>query len=266
MPGFEMSEEYGFEPNNMSRIDTTTDRMIQTIGNVLIGKEDQVRNVLIGLLARGHVLIEDIPGVGKTLLALATARSMGVRFRRIQFTSDTLPADVIGVLVDAAAEPLEQAELVLELLTGRGMVLRSVARTELPPDDRSRRSGLIVANKTDVAPPENVAALRELYADRLEVWPISAATGEGLDALRERLWQLLAVVRVYPKKPGLPPDHDQPFTLLVGSTIEDLARAIHRELPETMKFARIWGEGRISGRHVQRAEVLRDKDVVEIRE
>ncbi len=53
----------------------------------------------MGLLARGHVLIEDIPGVGKTLLALAAARSMGVRFRRIQFTSDTLPSDVLGVNV-----------------------------------------------------------------------------------------------------------------------------------------------------------------------
>ncbi|MEW6136930.1 MAG: MoxR family ATPase [Thermodesulfobacteriota bacterium] len=74
-------------------------RLSQCICDVLIGKEEQVRMVLIGLLARGHVLIEDIPGVGKTLLALATSRCMGARFRRIQFTSDTLPSDVIGVRV-----------------------------------------------------------------------------------------------------------------------------------------------------------------------
>jgi MoxR-like ATPase len=73
--------------------------LTRSICQVLIGKERQVRNVIIGLLARGHVLIEDIPGVGKTLLALATARSMGVRFRRVQFTSDTLPSDVIGVSI-----------------------------------------------------------------------------------------------------------------------------------------------------------------------
>ncbi len=77
----------------------TCERLVRAISQVVIGKDRQVRNVLIGLLARGHVLIEDIPGVGKTLLALATARSMGVRFRRIQFTSDTLPSDVIGVNV-----------------------------------------------------------------------------------------------------------------------------------------------------------------------
>ena len=77
----------------------TPNSLVGSICRVLIGKEDQVRNVIVALLAGGHVLIEDIPGVGKTLLALAAARSMGVRFRRIQFTSDTLPSDVIGVNV-----------------------------------------------------------------------------------------------------------------------------------------------------------------------
>lgn len=83
----------------MNRPGEIAQKLVETISQVLIGKEGQVRNVVIGLLAQGHVLIEDIPGVGKTLLALATARSMGVRFRRIQFTSDTLPSDVIGVNV-----------------------------------------------------------------------------------------------------------------------------------------------------------------------
>jgi MoxR-like ATPase len=74
-------------------------QLVQSISSVLIGKENQIKQVVVALLARGHVLIEDIPGVGKTLLALATARSMGVRFKRIQFTSDTLPSDVLGVNV-----------------------------------------------------------------------------------------------------------------------------------------------------------------------
>ncbi len=73
--------------------------IVTAISNILIGKEEQIRQVVIGLLAKGHVLIEDIPGVGKTLLAIATSRSIGVRFRRIQFTSDTLPTDVVGVNV-----------------------------------------------------------------------------------------------------------------------------------------------------------------------
>jgi MoxR-like ATPase len=83
----------------MKRAVETLNNLIESICGVLIGKKKEVKDVVVGLLARGHVLIEDVPGVGKTLLALATARSMGVRFRRIQFTSDTLPSDVIGVNV-----------------------------------------------------------------------------------------------------------------------------------------------------------------------
>lgn len=75
------------------------DKLVRSISTVLIGKERQVREVVAALLAGGHVLIEDIPGVGKTLLALATARSLGGRCHRVQFTSDTLPSDVIGVNV-----------------------------------------------------------------------------------------------------------------------------------------------------------------------
>ena len=77
---------------------------------------------------------------------------------------------------------------------------------------------------------------------------------------------MLAVVRVYTKRPGKPPDNDCPFTLPIGSTIDDLAREIHRELPEKMKFARIWGDGRFNGQQIHRTEPLRDKDIVEIHE
>lgn len=65
----------------------------------LIGKQDVVRMVLVGLLGRGHILVEDVPGVGKTTLARALARSIDGTFRRIQFTPDLLPSDILGVSV-----------------------------------------------------------------------------------------------------------------------------------------------------------------------
>jgi len=175
-------------------------------------------------------------------------------------------ADVVAVVVDAADEPLEQAEMVLNVLAEKNLALRSIPRSELDPADSSVRGGVIVANKTDAAPPENVATLRELYDGRIEVWAVSAATGDGLAALGRRLWELLAVIRVYTKEPGRPPDMTKPFTLPVGATVDDLAREIHRELPEKMKHARIWGDGRFRGQQVHRTESLRDKDVVEIRQ
>ena len=74
-------------------------RVIQSAGSIILGKETQVRLALACLLARGHLLIEDLPGVGKTTLAHVLARSLGLQFQRIQFTSDMLPADIIGVSV-----------------------------------------------------------------------------------------------------------------------------------------------------------------------
>jgi MoxR-like ATPase len=73
--------------------------VVTSIGSVLIGKEAEVRIALACLLARGHLLIEDLPGMGKTTLANAMARVLGLEFNRIQFTSDLLPADIVGVSV-----------------------------------------------------------------------------------------------------------------------------------------------------------------------
>src|SRR4029453_11412023 len=74
-------------------------RLEDNVGRVLVGKPEAIRLAVVGLLARGHLLIEDVPGVGKTTLAAALARSIGVGFQRIQFTSDMLPSDVIGVSI-----------------------------------------------------------------------------------------------------------------------------------------------------------------------
>ena len=74
-------------------------RVEQSVQSVIRGKDEVIRLALVGLLARGHLLIEDVPGVGKTTLAHALARSFNCSFQRIQFTSDMLPSDVIGVSV-----------------------------------------------------------------------------------------------------------------------------------------------------------------------
>ena len=74
-------------------------RIIEAAGQIILGKEAQIRLALACLLARGHLLIEDIPGVGKTTLAHVLARSLGLHFQRIQFTSDMLPADILGVSI-----------------------------------------------------------------------------------------------------------------------------------------------------------------------
>ena len=74
-------------------------RLVENIEQVVFGKHDVIKLCVVGLLARGHVLIEDVPGIGKTTIAQAIARSIDCTFCRIQFTSDMLPSDILGVSV-----------------------------------------------------------------------------------------------------------------------------------------------------------------------
>jgi len=83
----------------MARAPDLIRRLEDNVGRALVGKPEVIRLAVIGLLARGHLLIEDVPGVGKTTLAAALARSIGGGFQRIQFTSDMLPSDILGVTV-----------------------------------------------------------------------------------------------------------------------------------------------------------------------
>ena len=76
-----------------------SDKIVDQLGSVVLGKEKQIRLALTCLLARGHLLIEDIPGIGKTTLAKALSQCLGLNFHRIQCTSDMLPGDILGVSV-----------------------------------------------------------------------------------------------------------------------------------------------------------------------
>jgi MoxR-like ATPase len=81
----------------MQAIQGFTDRLVANVEKVIVGKTEVVRLTAIGLLCQGHLLIEDVPGTGKTMLAKSLARSIGGTFNRIQFTPDMLPSDVTGV-------------------------------------------------------------------------------------------------------------------------------------------------------------------------
>jgi MoxR-like ATPase len=83
----------------MTSIKETGDKVAANVERVIIGKRHEVRLTLVALLCRGHLLIEDVPGTGKTMLAKAVARSLGCSFRRIQFTPDLLPSDVTGLSI-----------------------------------------------------------------------------------------------------------------------------------------------------------------------
>ncbi len=79
-----------------AELGTLLNRLLDNVGSVVLGKPDVIRLAVVALLAEGHVLVEDVPGVGKTLLARALAASIDCSFRRLQFTPDLLPSDILG--------------------------------------------------------------------------------------------------------------------------------------------------------------------------
>jgi MoxR-like ATPase len=101
MPDPQMETRRGVPPRSASieLVQQVAERIVHSVGQVIIGKRNEIRLTVLGLLCQGHILIEDIPGVGKTMMARALARSIGCTFSRIQFTPDMLPTDVTGVSI-----------------------------------------------------------------------------------------------------------------------------------------------------------------------
>jgi MoxR-like ATPase len=92
-----MNQPIALPAEGVGQIKDAAERLLQNVNRVIVGKTETIQLVFIALLCEGHVLIEDVPGVGKTLLAKAMARSAGCRFKRIQCTPDLLPSDVTGI-------------------------------------------------------------------------------------------------------------------------------------------------------------------------
>jgi len=124
---------------------------------------------------------------------------------------------------------------------------------------------LLVANKSDApGARDRLELVREWFGTRFPILPTSAQQGIGLDDLRSRAYDLLGVIRIYTKVPGKPADMTRPFTVPAGSTILDLAREVHRDLEQSLKYAKVWGTGVFEGQTVRRDHELHDADVVEL--
>lgn len=85
--------------NPIRLVQEVSERVAQSVGQVIIGKRNEIRLAILGMLCKGHLLLEDIPGVGKTMMARALAKALGLNFSRLQFTPDMLPSDVTGVSI-----------------------------------------------------------------------------------------------------------------------------------------------------------------------
>ncbi|UCG52690.1 MAG: TGS domain-containing protein [Candidatus Latescibacterota bacterium] len=136
---------------------------------------------------------------------------------------------------------------------------------EIDDTFRIRLPTMLVASKSDLEwDRDEIDVFEELIGVRYPAVSISLKTGEGLDRIGPLLFQGLGIVRVYTKIPGRPADKERPYTLFYGETVHDVAALVHRDLAESLKFARIWGSAKFDGQQVGKDHVVRDGDIIEL--
>jgi hypothetical protein len=175
-------------------------------------------------------------------------------------------ADGVLVVLDPTADDVDESLAACRALLERARVW---SRARPLPVDASPllvvRPVWAILNKADLDPDGTCVALaRGSVGEEFPVATVSALHGQGLEPLRERLFTDLGRIRIYAKEPGHKPDLARPFVLENGAKVHDLARTVHKEIAEHLKFARIWGHARFDGQQVDRDHVLADRDVVEL--
>lgn len=175
-------------------------------------------------------------------------------------------ADAVLLCMDGSSDdaPDETFE-VLKQLQARKTILDE--HSGFQEDDFSVvhvKSMLVVTRADDPGCPARLEYYREAYPHSMKTVLVELDRADSIAQLRQAIYQLLGVIRVYTKPPGRPVDLTAPFTLPVGGTVEDLATKVHRDLAAKLKFAKVWGAGAQDGQSVGPDHVLHDKNIVEL--
>ncbi|MHC4912927.1 MAG: TGS domain-containing protein, partial [Planctomycetota bacterium] len=172
--------------------------------------------------------------------------------------------DLIAIVIDLSADVAEQMQICMDFLESRNLLIDGQTSETDEHGNLLGKRAFCICTKSDIAKPDALQSLKQSCKRPLEFVETSTTSGAGMDKLSAAFFNLLGIIRIYAKPPGKKPDMDEPFTLPAGSTVMDLATAIHRELAEKLKFARIWGTGVYDGQNAQRNHVLNDGDIIEL--
>jgi len=242
---------------------------------VLLGTPNSGKSSIVAALTNAKVNVANFP-----FATSAPAPGM-VKFEDVQIQLVDMPpitadyvvpgqvgtyrhCDRIAIVIDLSADPQEQLSICLDFLESRNLLLGADAPAADKQGNVLAKKAFCICTKSDLAPAGTFEALRKLCKHPFEFVEISVETGTCLEELPGVLFSLLGIIRIYAKPPGKPVDMDEPFTMPAGSTVQDLAQAIHRQLAEKLRSAKIWGTGVYDGQNVQLTHVLNDKDIVEL--
>jgi small GTP-binding protein len=244
---------------------------------ILIGAPNSGKSSLISSLTNAE------PDIGNYPFTTHTSAPAMMPYENIQIQLIDTPPITPDYFEFWQAEQIKAAEGVLLLIdvSGPEPGMDYVSVTEklqerrirlVPKKDDSpaeelqyRKKALVLANKMDLpSARRGLAELMQVLDPGFEPVLISTANGKGLHDLAARVFELLDVLRVYSKTPGKKPSIDEPFIFHVGSTVMDMARAVHRDFASKLKYARIWGGEKYQGQKVNRDYPLKDGDIIEL--
>lgn len=242
---------------------------------VLIGTPNSGKSSVVAALSKANVTIADYP-----FATQAPAPGM-MHYEDVPIEIvDTPPitadfstpgqvgayrsCDIIAIVIDLSADTLEQMEVCLDYLDSHKLLIDDYTGPEDENKNPLGKKAFVICTKKDLAEPDAAQTLKELCDRDFDFIETSTQTAEGLNDLVTYVFKTLNVVRVYAKKPHHDPDMKEPFTLPAGSTVEDLAILIHRDLGEKLKSARAWGTDVHPGQQVHKTHVLKDKDIIEL--
>jgi len=241
----------------------------------LIGTPSSGKSSVVAAITHAKVTIADFP------FATTVPVPGMVRFEDVQFQIIDMPpiteqycmpgqidtyrhCDLIAIVIDLSADIAGQLKASIGFLESRNLIGEPPANLTGADKNLFSKKAFYLGTKNDIAQPDAVQNLQTLSNHPFEIVTVSVKTNEGIANLPALLFKMLGLIRVYTKPPGKKPDLTEPFTLPAGSTVHDLAAAIHKELSDKLKDARIWGTGVYDGQNVQKNHILNDKDVVEL--
>jgi ribosome-interacting GTPase 1 len=136
----------------------------------------------------------------------------------------------------------------------------------IPPDkSQFMKKTMIVANKCDhLRAKENMEEIKSFLDPGFAPISVSIYEKNTLEHIREKIFVLLDIIRVYSKIPGKKVDHNDPYVFKKGSSLMDMAKAVHKDFAQKLKYARIWGTHKYQGQKVQRSYTLEDEDIIEL--
>ncbi|MGE5579167.1 MAG: TGS domain-containing protein [Bacillota bacterium] len=237
----------------------------------LVGPPNSGKSSLLKVMTRAEPLVAEYPFTTRVPLpGMAQFENVQIQLVDIppvaEETSQTWLwallrlSDALLIVLDAGNDDvLTEAEELLEFMRSNNVIVKNHGERAF-----NEKKAMCAVNKADLpGAAERVELLKEILGDQMEIVPVSATTGEGLDRLKAALFfDLLGKIRVYTRPPGKKVDYTAPFVLPAGTTVLEAAREIHKEIAETLKYARVWGKGVFEGQMVPRDHVLSDGDVV----